>query len=494
MSSAIACLPLLGQLVLLANAPAILQPTPQAAAQAHQAAVFTPSQLADDVRVLRSALEEGHSGLYRYTPKPQMDLAFDEVEKSLNRPLTSVEFYRLVAPVVAQVKCGHTAVVLPDSSQAGPNSKRLILPLQVKIIDGKIYVLRDFSGDAGGLVGAEVKSINDMPADHILETMIKSTPADGDVESARQYRLRGRIFANNLVDLLGLEAPYTVSFVDAHKNAGVRVVAGKSPAEILAESRARFPQDQLGPKPPELTFLDSGRIARMTIHQFSDRGAKTPAQHLSRFLKDSFEALKSRGTRTLILDLRDNGGGADELGKELLSYFVADPFQYYDDLVVNALRFSCQKYADERDALPAELFQQQPNGKFRMTKHPNWGINQPKGPRFDGRIFALINGGSFSTTAEFLSHLHDRKLATFIGEESGGGYYGNTSGPGLEVTLPNTGLKLRLPLMTYYVHVGRNHSAARGVIPDVPVHSSIQDLIEGEDKDLATALELARKT
>ena len=185
----------------------------------------------------------------------------------------------------------------------------------------------------------------------------------------------------------------------------------------------------------------------------------------------------------MILDLRDNGGGADELGKELLSYFVAEPFQYYDDLIVNARQFQCQKFAGERESLPAELFERLPSGKFRMVKHPNWGINPPKSPRFTGKIFALINGGSFSTTSEFLSHVHDRKLATFIGEESGGGYYGNTSGPGLEVTLPNTKLKLRLPLLTYYVHVGGKHDAAHGVIPDVGVHYSIDDYIEGRDKD-----------
>ena len=42
-------------------------------------------------------------------------------------------------------------------------------------------------------------------------------------------------------------------------------------------------------------------------------------------------------------------------------------------------------------------------------------------------------------------HAHARKRATFIGEESGGGYYGNTSGPNCFLVLPNTKRKLPVP-------------------------------------------------
>ncbi len=438
------------------------------------------------------ALEEGHSGIYRYTPKPELYSIFDRAENSLNHPMTCVEFYRVVAPVVAAVKCGHTAVRLPDALQTGPNSQTPILPLQVKVLDGKVYVLRDLSDDKDALAGSEIRSINGVPADVILATMIKATPGDGDVQSSRLWRLRGRIFAFNLVDLLGLEAPYTVSFLNSQNKATVRVIPGKLPAQILAGVRARFPQDQAGRKPPELRFLDSDHIAVMKIHQFSDPDRGQHNQGLGNFLQQSFEAIQARGTRTLILDLRDNGGGEDELGKALLSYLVAEPFQYYDDLVINAREFRFQKYTREREPLPAEYVERQANGKYRMTKHPNWGMNQPKRPHFAGKVFALINGGSFSTTSEFLSHLHDRKRAIFIGEESGGGYYGNTSGPEALVTLPTTKLQLVLPLMTYYVHVSRNHPAAHGVIPDIPVHDTIGDFIEGKDKALSVALEQAR--
>jgi len=72
--------------------------------------------------------------------------------------------------------------------------------------------------------------------------------------------------------------------------------------------------------------------------------------------------------------------------------------------------------------------EQRSDGKFHLVKHPNLGLQQPSQPHFAGRVFALMNGGSFSTSSEFLSMLHFYKRATFVGEEAAGGYYGCTAG------------------------------------------------------------------
>jgi C-terminal processing protease CtpA/Prc len=139
------------------------------------------------------------------------------------------------------------------------------------------------------------------------------------------------------------------------------------------------------------------------------------------------------------------------------------------------------------------MLERQPNGKYRMVKHPNWGMQQPSQPGFTGKVYILINGNSFSTTSEFLSHAHARKRAEFIGEESGGGYYGNTSGPGAILTLPNTKLQAYVPLMGYYMAVRNDKAANHGVVPDHAVKYTIDELVAGNDKELALALELARK-
>ena len=47
--------------------------------------------------------------------------------------------------------------------------------------------------------------------------------------------------------------------------------------------------------------------------------------------------------------------------------------------------------------------------------------------------------------------------------------------------------------MTYYMAVRGYSAKAHGVLPDCPVEYTIEELLEGEYKELALAFELARK-
>src|SRR2546425_7306306 len=65
---------------------------------------FEPGQRREDFQIARQSLEEGHPGLYRHTKKVELDRIFDEAEKSLNHPMDSYEFYRMMAPTIAAIK------------------------------------------------------------------------------------------------------------------------------------------------------------------------------------------------------------------------------------------------------------------------------------------------------------------------------------------------------------------------------------------------------
>lgn len=457
--------------------------------------VIAPDKLVADFRIARQALEEGHSGIYRYTDKEKLNSLFDRAEKTLTKPMTAIEFYRILAPVVAAIKCGHTGAGLPEELQKAFSSKALLLPLQVRVLASKVYVLRDFSNGTGNLAGREIRAINGVPITKILDTMLAATPADGDSQTCRIARINGWTFARRLPALLGLNSPYEVAVWDAKENREIRThLDGLEMPKLQEMASARFPQDQRGKEAGTFEFRNGGKIAVMRINGFGGFVDAANKKSLREFYRESFEAMNAHGTKSLILDLRDNGGGEDELGKLLLSYLLDEPFKYYDDLVINARQFSFQKYANSMQPLPADLMELQPNRKYRMVKHPNWGTQQPSKPTFHGKVLILINGGSFSTTSEFLSQAHYHKQATFIGEESGGGYYGNTSGPSLRLTLPNTKVQVGIPLMTYYMAVNGYAAKAHGVFPDHPVEYTIEELLEGKDKELALAIELARKS
>ena len=74
--------------------------------------------LQEDFQIMRHALEKAHGGIYRYTTKAEMDRTFDRAYRKIDHPMTDLEFWRLVAPVVVQIKCGHTYIWVPKSLQA----------------------------------------------------------------------------------------------------------------------------------------------------------------------------------------------------------------------------------------------------------------------------------------------------------------------------------------------------------------------------------------
>lgn len=59
--------------------------------------------------------------------------------------------------------------------------------------------------------------------------------------------------------------------------------------------------------------------------------------------------LEIRRQRYLILDLRNNGGGTDEYGKLLFSYFIDHDFDCYSSLTMNKETYDFFKYTSRPD-------------------------------------------------------------------------------------------------------------------------------------------------
>lgn len=453
-----------------------------------------PAMLLEDFQIARKALEEGHPGIYRYTLKAEMDRIFETAAKSLDRSLTTDEFYRLLAPVIAAVKCGHTGLYLTEAITSQLNNQVPVLPAQVRVLNGKVYVFRDFTklaGEGKRLTGKEISSINGIPVSVIIARMMAATPGDGDALGYRQLMISGWNFNRLLISLTELTSPYTLTIKEAGSKHEQKItVEGVLLTKLRAAYGAEVRQVQQSAPAAELKLLDEGKLALMTIRSFSNTSGQQP---LGEFYKEAFTKLRSQNTEALILDLRNNGGGNDDLGMLLLSYLLDRPFKYYEDLLINATSFSFEKYSSSPVSLPPfNLLSRLDDGRLRFVDHPNWGLRQPSAPIFPGKVFILMNGGSFSTTAEFLSQAHFHRRALFIGEESGGNYYGNTSGTSARIRLPHSNLRLHVPLVGYYMAVSGYQQKSRGVMPDHAVEYSIAELLAGVDKELALGLRIAR--
>ncbi len=443
---------------------------------------YPAAELREDLKTLWSMLEEGHAGLDRYTAADELKKRFDDAEGGLTTPMTVLDFHVTVLRLLALVKDGHTRANLPEPASAYLDSVPVSFPFGLRFLDGKSYIYRNLSPDSGIKDGTELLTIDGTPMTEVLSELASLIGSDAGIRTRPLRMLEYPATFGRLLALrFGLRTSYRLGLRPAGGGAAREVtvpgIAGKDVVRILYE---RYPD--AAPRAPlyELTFR--GNTAILAIRAFADdddrKGLRYPE-----FLRAAFRVLAEKGTAGLVIDLRDNGGGRDEYAKLLFAHVMDRPFVYYRALEAKSDHYDLFRYTDEPKEVRDEYARQvkrNDHGWFDVVGHPNSGLQQPEEPRFAGRVAILVNGMSFSASGETTSMFHFHKKAVFFGEECGAGYYGNTSGFSVQVTLPKTGIRVRIPLVIYVMAVD-GYPKDRGLVPDVPVTPTIEDVLAGRD-------------
>jgi C-terminal processing protease CtpA/Prc len=107
-------------------------------------------------------------------------------------------------------------------------------------------------------------------------------------------------------------------------------------------------------------------------------------------------------------------------------------------------------------------------------------------------VYILTGGNSFSATTLFASVLRDQDNVTIVGEETGGGAYGNSAWLIPDVTLPETKVRFRLPLFRLVINKDFPKTG-KGVQPEIEAFPTIDAIKTGADYKLDRALELIRR-
>jgi C-terminal processing protease CtpA/Prc len=341
----------------------------------------------------------------------------------------------------------------------------------------------------------EIVEINGRKAGDLLDRILPKLAADGDVETGKRASLQ-RNFALNYWLFIEKAGDFTIKARDAAGKTVTAKLAGVTDADrkknqnpLNAEVQATLNKFNWSSENLGLRFLKDPDVAQIRIRGF---GGKEYPQ----WMENTFKTLREKGTKALILDLRGNGGGADMYGAMLVSYLTDKPFRYFDHINVKTISPSFKEHSDWRAEREAQLradMAVNPAGGYLVTVklHPGVAEQPPGKYPFLGKVFVLTDGGSFSTTADFCAVTHHLKRATFIGEETGGGYYGNNSGMQTVVTLPNSKARVRVPMYEYWNAVPGYDGKRRGTRPDHVVETKAANLLSGVDEQLELALRLA---
>lgn len=200
------------------------------------------------------------------------------------------------------------------------------------------------------------------------------------------------------------------------------------------------------------------------------------------------------------MDVADNGGGRE--GYENLLYSYLGPnYQKYRGVTAKAQHVRLANGVDEPVTLktfgPLERWWQnerQPDGSYARKPNRGHGLRvfakTPEHP-YDREVLVLISPVTYSGGSEFANMMRYSTDAVSVGEETGGGYCGNTSGYGREVRLPHSGITVDVPALRFEMNVGEE-SCGRGVIPDVRAVPTRAEWLAGEDVRVRAAREYGR--
>lgn len=445
-----------------------------------------------DLDLLLEALRSAHPGLYRYTTKASFDSSVAIQRAQLDKPMNALELYRILSAIVAATREDHCDISLPEHVRRVLSEHARPLPLLVRIVNGKPVITGTLPGDSL-LIGRSITAINGTPIAPELQRIYNTFASDGGVISSKERAMDDWRFALERVRAIGSNKSYTLQLdgTDTYRLNGIRL--DSLHLIVAAQLHNDLPED-----PIALQFLEPG-TALLSLNTFNNDAFTDIGLSFAELVDVAFATIAEEKTTDLIIDLRENGGGDEGNEDIVFSYLNSKPYRKYRSVEAMAYTYPFMRYTDlahYEDSLTMisdlhEEFAVGSNG--RLFRRP--GIMPPAAPRSDaynGRIWVLTSGWTYSGGAELASLLRQHTPAVFIGEEVGGAFGGNSSGYSLTLTLPHSGIQVEVPLVSFNLDVDVQ-DPARGVLPHYPVQPTPDDLLHKRDAVLEKARELIAK-
>jgi hypothetical protein len=423
------------------------QPNQTPSALARQ---YSPEELRKDFRQLRTIMERKTVGLY--TDRARLTAMLDDAEATLTEPMTELQFYRLLAPIVAELRCGHSFLSVSAGMEAHLRAEALFFPLGVRIFGDRLFVVEDGHG-LGVAPGSEILGLNGMAAAELIQHITANVVTDG-FDQGRPRRDAELWFAALYYSYVDTPASFVLELLPPRSGLGTELAVTLEIPAVRDPHLAKIAQaivyDTVGAPFSSVFKADH---AVLNVPTFSYRN---PRPYYA-FLKDFFTELSARQLDTLILDLRGNYGGSPAPTAELFQYLIDEPIPFFAK-----------------------------NNPIYLApwKKPV----KPAPEAFHGTLYVLVDEAAFSMNSFLISLLRHHGIGTLVGSATAGSWA--CSDAAREATLKATGLRLKYSTQAFHTAVQGQESGI-GIAPDVPVAWTLEDHLAGRDPVLAAALALA---
>ncbi|HVI33472.1 S41 family peptidase [Phenylobacterium sp.] len=451
-------------------------PAPPADDQASASAPLPAEAVRADLRHLYDTLAAGHYDLFVYRSRGDYDAEFQRALATVSGPVPRREAAALFQRFLAYGRVGHARTEAPLQefvSHLGRGGT--LLPIFIRVDGDRVLVTR--SADLAGRVGpgAELLAIEGQPVSQWLDRLGRLVSAE------RPYMVHAQM-EESFPALLWLELGEREGVNATFRGADGRSFEARIPAVTRAELREiglRHPTPRLGTDfaSREVRLLPDG-VAYLRPGPFMNTTAGRPGPEPSyedgeyrTFLDGAFEAILAARAPDLVIDLRNNPGGDNSFSDAMVAWFADRPFRFASSFTLRASAPTKAWYrrraeAGAVDGMLARLTAAeagQPDGARYPFEIP---LVQPRrGPRFEGRVWVLVNRHSYSNSASVAALIQDYGFGVVLGEETADVPTSHASTVHFE--LPNSGYSVAYP-KSYFVRPSGDR-AVRGVIPQVPL-------------------------
>jgi hypothetical protein len=451
---------------------------------------IAPAKLLQDLQTLHKVLEQNHPSMYWYTPKDSMDIYFSAALAAVKDSMSVWAFRTVVASYLANIKCGHTSVLFsPKLTKLYAAYKYPQFPLQLKVWkDSAVVIGNLYTKDSILKRGTIVTAINQLPIKPLVDSIYSIISTDGN-----SINFKSQVLTNNFSGWYkarfgNTDSLYQISYIDSAGHAKTTSIAAYVPPKPKKDSLSKsnvVSSKTKTPKPVPIKkwtlLVDStANTAFMNLSSFSGKGFR-------KFIRRSFRTIQNRGVKNLVIDLRSNGGGEIKNSTLLTQYISDHSFKIADSVVAKnrgIRKIPMSSYLDVMGYALAKVMisKKASDGGFHINRYEKHYYQPVTKNHFDGHVYILQGGFTFSASTLFTSPLIKQKNVTIVGEETGGGYYGNSAILIPNIKLPHSKLLFRLPL--YRMVMDKTRPKGGGVIPNVLVEPSSYAIKLGVDNKL----------
>lgn len=344
--------------------------------------------------------------------------------------------------------------------------------------------------------GTVITSINGKRFPELTDTLTRFISSDGYNMTNKLQTLSSRSgFGTTYRSVFGIGRHINISFINNQGQEKDTMIRSFVPVRDTTKKTAqRTPGEKTSKKERRnnirsLQMHDDTRTAVMQLHSFGR------SLGLNKFIKTSFRSIRKNNTENLVIDLRSNGGGSVANSTLLSKYISNKPFKVADSL------YAIDRYSRYGRLIDDHLFnylfmlfmtKKQEDKKYHFGYFERHLFKPKKKNHFNGNVYLLTGGNSFSASTLFAQVVNDQPNVFILGEETGGGAYGNTAWLIPEVKLPETKIKFRLPLFRLVMDKTVPKDG-RGIQPDIEVLPTVKAIKEGRDYKLEKAMELIKQ-